>query len=947
MFDQYVDAYADLAQAYEATGEDDYAAYVRAYPDLEEFWQKNIKPNGISRKEWGSSHWSESGSKESRSMPKKYAQTKEEWGKRHWESNGQNEFRFVPGYEPYISINSSTGQPEVYYPTDANNRVLVGSPYRAKFDQVPSVITNASTYSSMVSQLYNTVPDVFKTSFLTKGLPSAGIYYYNTKLKDSAWDAKTLGSQPPVGGFDSNYYAQQNPDATKQWENAQSSVRFGDRSLPDLDITGRYSYETFLHQHYTNVGRHQGYRGNAPSEAVSTTRYEEKLDAEKQIYRDQVLGITTDPSGKKQIVIARPEYDEEGNLINTGDVNTILEQEFSRVVGAKDLQKEKQLGSLAQDLLKVSISELKKAKQEESNLSLMKNLPGYGEIMKINSTLTNSILGDSGVGGILNLTGRGNEYKENIEKNIEKITGVSSNSTIYNWQKWFDETLMKRYKDYEIESKNYGEKELQTLQNTAKEEIEFYKKNPSTQKPIYLEISEKYKEQEGGKTLDPNNPEDFKKIMFYIDMESKKAFMDSFIQDYIKPRFDQSKSMDEFISYLDVKENEQNIFQSQTTINKLQQIAELRSRSFLDLIQLAENTTKRFDAKFYLDPIANNTKQLSEKKLKKYELQKQIVAQDFENAKQGITGEDGINWAIEAYRYGYEGNYKTNAETFAKLHNQVKGSTGAVKDENGEAFLFDAAEDILPYEELQQKIKNFGVEMAARKEFYGGAGFMKFVTPEEFADAILSSVSPEENQEEWNKVLKSIGLEGADATVEQVKEYLIDQLRTEEAKNIRESIKYLNEKEEDLNQETLGVSYIERKEDVKKVEGERTVLYDVFKNAGYGGSEDEFYNDFFPDIDRTEQEVISKTTSGKGLEFAFGDMEDPFQAFTSVSSLFGEEETAGSAAFLKDQEEKDQAITAKSSYFKLFEDEEDEVPQKSEAATSFLKDFTSMFKGFN
>ena len=46
----------------------------------------------------------------------------------------------------------------------------------------------------------------------------------------------------------------------------------------------------------------------------------------------------------------------------------------------------------------------------------------------------------------------------------------------------------------------------------------------------------------------------------------------------LKPRFDQSKSMDEFISYLDVKEEEQNVFQS--VVNKLKQIADLRAKGY-------------------------------------------------------------------------------------------------------------------------------------------------------------------------------------------------------------------------------------------------------------------------------------------------------------------------------------------------------------------------------
>lgn len=762
-------------------------------------------------------------------------------------------------------------------------------------------------------------------------------YYKQDKL-GTPWDATTLGALDPTGKFNANDYAEYNPDAVKRWNEAVAA--------DNIDITSRYTKDTFLWQDYTSYGKFAGYRGSKPvaEETTKAAKYQETLtDAEKQRYRDQILGITTDASGKQRLVFSKPEYDKAGNLINTRDINTVLEQTFAETIQGKDLQKERQLINLAQDLLKTSISELKKAKQKEADLSLMAGLPGYGEILNINSILTNSIIGDSGVGGILGLTGQGKDYEKRIKTDIERLTGISSNATVYNWQKWFDETLRKRYENYELETQEYGENELLNLQKSAKEEIEAYKKNPSTTKPIYLEMAEKYKE--NGKTLDVNNIDDFKKIMFNIDVEAKREFMSNFVNNYIKPRFDQSKSMDEFISYIDVQEDEQNIFQSQTTINKLKQIADLRAKSFLYTIQQAEKAVEKFNPEFYFDPLKNKTKEVSAQKLQNYQIQKDTIAKDFENAKAGIVGEDGINWALEAYRYGFENTYQTDPAVFAKLHYQTKGSTGMVKDQEGKSIILDPAEDILPYEELTQKIKDFGVEMAARKDYYGGSGFLNFVTPEEFADATLASIGPEKNKEEWNKVLKSIGLEGTNASVDDVKKYMVEQIQTEQAGQIRQNIKYLNENQEELNQQTLGVSYIERPTDVEKVEGKQTVLYNLFKNSGYGGTEDEFYNDFFPDIDRTEQEVISKTTSKEGLEFAFGDISNPFDAFSSVSNLFGEEETIGSNVFGNRQETSYEPVP-KSSYFKLFGDEEDDVPQKSGAATSFLKDFTSMFKGF-
>jgi len=783
-------------------------------------------------------------------------------------------------------------------------------------------------------------------SFIDKAIESFDEDYIQNKL--TTWDPVALGAQPLVGGFDADYYrlnTESGKTATDQWNAAQNAVSIAGRTLPDLDIVGRYSQDSYLHWHYTTQGRQAGERGNdvlpeAKEAWLSSTGaggYQERLtDVERQSYRDQVLGISG-PPGEERIIFSTPQYDETGALINEEEVDTLLEKKFSTVLSAADAQKEKQLGSLAQDVLKTSINELKKAKAKEANLSLMKNLPGYNEVLSVNSTLADSILGDTGVGGILAMLGDKADYKSDVQKSIEKITGVSSNSTLYNWQKWFEDTLLKRYENYQYDIAEYTDEQIKQYQDLAKQEIENYNKDESADKtkPLYLDIAERYGEV--GNPLDVNNIEDFKKIMFNINLESQKEFVSSFINNYLKPRFDQSKSMDEFISYLDVKEEEQNIFQSQTVVNKLKQIADLKAKSFIDLIKQSEKAVQDFNASFYFDPISNNTKEISTEKRAQYELQKASVAQDFANAKEGNVGSDGINWAVEAYRYGLDGDFANDPEAFARLHYQVKGRF-LQTDENGKPFNFDPAEDILPTEELKKQITDFGAELALRKQLYGDASFMQFVTPEEYADYLLESVDPSKNKEEWEKVLNQLGLDYTE-DIQQVKDYLIESFRTEEAKQIRENIKYLNEAKEDLTQEKLGVTYIEREEDKKEPEKGQTALYNIFKNAGYGGTEDDFYSDFMPDVDRSDQELIAKSMSDKGLTFDATDMEDPFSALTNLSGLLGEDENVF--------EQEEDTEPKETSYFNIFGGDTEELPKKSKAAQSFLGEFTSMFSGFN
>lgn len=860
-------------------------------------------------------------------------ETRNYFGYKHWNDYGQYEARIIPGVPKIIYSNGQLTVNTSAMGT-GNNNIM-----QQRYQEAINKFNNAAsgTYMNTLDSVKSGFTDVMLQDFENSNTrTSLDSYYLAYKAPPPVSENDFI--RPPDGRFDANYYGSVRPEAAYEWQRALGNG--------DLDFLSRYGASDpllYYLQDYTSVGRHMGLRGTAPLASEKVEEKEVLTDAERQAYRDQVIGIS---DGK--LVFATPEYDAEGVLTNEEEIDTQLEKQFSKVLTSTDAQKQAQFGNMSQDLLKISIDELKKAKAKESQLSFMANLPGYSEIMNINTTLTNSILGDSGIGGMLKITGNYEDYEKGIEKGIEQITGVSSNSTIYNWQKWFDDTLLKRYENYDYVATEYTPEEIANFKSIFENEIKIYDKQvqdgvTDAEKPNVLKIAEKLNLNTTDKKF-LDNPENLNQIIATANIDAQKEFVTSFIDGYLKPRFDQSKSMDEFISYLDVKEEEQNIFQSQSTVNKLKQIAELRGKSFLDLINAAEKAEASFNADFYLDPLANNTKEISLQKQQEYALQKEIVGADFEAAKQGIKGEDGIDWALEAYRYGYENTYKTDPKEFAKLHYQVKGSRGLAKNAEGVSFLLDPAEDILPYEELKKKIDSFGTELLLRKELYGDASFMEFVTPEEFADSVLASVDPAQNKEEWKELLEKLGLDYTE-DLNQVKEYLIESFRTDEAKVIRENIKYLNETKQDLTQKTLGVSYIERPTDVKEIEGEQTALYSIFKNAGYGGTEEDFYTEFMPDVDRSEQQLISKAMGEKGLEFDFGENEDPISTFSKMSDLFGESgnifDSNTTASKTEDTED------TESSYFKIFGDDEEEPLQKSKAGQSFLGEFTSMFKGFS
>jgi len=258
---------------------------------------------------------------------------------------------------------------------------------------------------------------------------------------------------------------------------------------------------------------------------------------------------------------------------------------------------------------------------------------------------------------------------------------------------------------------------------------------------------------------------------------------------------------------------------------------------------------------------------------------------------------------------------------------------------------YDAARDVITLKDAEEYIDNTILPAIQERDIaLGDTAFLQFVTPEEFADRLIEGVSPEENKEEWQKLLEQFGLDDSTSSVTELRDYIIDALRTGAAKDIRESIKYLNEKKLTPSQKELGTSYIERAEDKVSISSpDETQLYKVFKNAGFQGTEDEFYTNFFPDVDRSEQVALTKAGTGVGYDTKGIDLSDPFAALTSLGSLFETGETSDSTTTTTSKD-----TTKTPSYFNLFEDDTaDESMQKSQAGQKILGEFTSLFKGFS
>jgi hypothetical protein len=730
------------------------------------------------------------------------------------------------------------GQPALkFIETDNQEENEVAADIAQRFNAAPP-----GTYKELLANIQKKYGEDIIKKYVPLEALNTITDFYKAKNVSTKWDA-SKSAKPPVGEFDSAYYAKQVPEAWNKWKEAGSAVKFGGQTLPDIDITERYDPDTYLQYHYTTVGKHSGTRANAAQELAATKQYQERwvpTDREQQIMRDTLLAK------------------------GPGETS-LVERQTQKYVNE---QGELRFNALVSDTLKETLNELNKAKWKETQMDFMSRMPEFSEIYNLTSNLSNSILGDTGIGGYLNIMG-GSKAEEKVTKGLQNALGMGSNVQ-YNWQEWFDNTLTKKY---------------ETL-----EKIE--------------------------------DPLDAKK-QYELDRE----FATRYINDYLKPRFDTSRSMSEFISYLDVTDSEQNILQTQTVSNKLKELGTLKAQTFVRDLARTGNI-RYFDPEFYFDPAGNDQKSAL------YQEQKDSVTKDWDNAKKNpeSIASNGMSWEQLAYQYGVDLN---NKDQFAQLHYQLIG-----KDKQ-----YDAAADTLTNKDLIDFLeKDLAPTLAEAEKNYGSNVFLEFVTPEQLADSLLSGLDPAKTPEAWKETLKKYGIEDTGQPVEDVKNILMQTIRTVPAESIRTAIEELNKQNKTPTQELLGIEYIQRPEDVKTVKSEgETTLYNVFKNAGFAGTEDEFYTNFMPDVNRSEMALLSQGQKGVDTEdsiWASLKSKDPFEVMGAAESLFDTTST-------KPKTTTTSSSTSKtSSYLTMLEDDDETANAKSKSGQQILNEFTSMFGGF-
>ena len=829
----------------------------------------------------------------------------------HWKNTGSRGNRVIPYQQ--ILVNNR-GNLEIAPAA----RKLLGAGAKATYNSLITNMKNSpgGNYSGIMSGI-NGLDAVGRSNFLSTSKAAVDTYYKDAKI-GSPYDPKS-GIQPLTGGFDPAYFLENNSNVGTQWNQAQTSVNLNGQGFQDLDITARYgnNLNTYAAAQFSQMARTDpSTRGNAAVDLPSYSEaFDDLTDAEKAIYRDDLLGLTAvGESGQRSI-----DY--------TDDKTSQFESKVLLNFTGQELLEQDKFGTLTQDSLKFAAAELKEQQDKNSALELYKNLPGFNEIYSANESLSQSILGDSGIGGYLAMLGKDTEaMADSLEDQLSGVTGIpSSNSAVYNWQEWFENEMVKRYEDMtqitvEFED-TISDLDLKSDAGKLQYEIELTRMGiePFNAKGNLIKKSKALAQ------LEANN--------FERTYEIQEEFKSNFIENYLKPRFDQSKSMDEFISYMDVQKDEENIFQTQSALDSLKGLASKQSRL---LLKNVKKLPGNFDYEFYFNPTESEYGE-NERKKDTYALQKDQVTQDWTDAKangnsvprgqKADANGNNYTWNQWAYFYGSDLN---DADSFAKLHYQVLGAREG----------FDPARDVLTTEDVDDYLADSVIPALDQAGIdLDGATFMNFVTPEQFADELLRGIDPEENEEAWKEIVEMYGLDD-NAAIEEVRGYIIEAVRTGAAKRIRESIKFLNEKKKKITQKELGVTYIQRDSDSKEIEDKNaSELYKVFQNAGYTGDEDEFFDTFMPDADRSDIEFIQRGLSG---DFDLKDLntEDPFEALATVGSFFGE----GGNIFDSGDNTGDEGEQEKpSNYFNLFEDE-DEDDYATDTGRSIIDGYTDFFK---
>lgn len=804
--------------------------------------------------------------------------------------------------------------------------------------------------------------------------------------------------------FDPIFYLENNPDVKAEYDKAVAEG--------NLDITARFTdLNSFAGGNYVMKGIPEG---RAPNAFAQKGKFQGK--------EDELLGFEG----------AAPVTEQALRGFKAAQEGQITEGAVITAAGEDLTQRTEQFGLLAQDVLRQTIDRLERAQREQNRFDLLNNLGGFNEILNIGTNAANSLLGD--------LPGVPPGVRDQIEGTFNAALGTFGNSTIVNWQNFFEKDLTERYaKDYnekfaalELEKDIFensipssddfaayvqsrddvlakyneriaglvpGDPNFISISQFGKEFYDANKSNPNFRSRALEEKGEVFDKETGkfkdsflreigfqtsdevveylrnapggqdvlktltgtrfvlgGKELDPyarirelddeikriddpNNPDfdfvgnlrDENGNIRAVNVDSQ--FARDFINDYLRPRFNASKSINEFINFINVDEEFQNPFQTQTTQDSLNNLATQKTQEFLNNLKPVNET---FNAQFFENPFFNRP--VEEQKAadgsryeRKLEFQKDFFASELKKAQAGdpkyinalLTRGVSVEPSLTS-----DGSlvYSINKAGFARtLFDITRGGKDIEGNEillDGAPITFAAFDNPIDPDRIKQ-FQNFDLipSLIGQVERDGTSVFGDFISPEEFTEGVLDDAGIGPN----TPAGRQLALAGGDDELDDIRNTISSVIAGDQTVELRERIKELADAGEEITQKTLGVDYIERETDKEGSGRAGDGLFGIFQQAGFRGTEKEFYESFFPG--QSKEEVKAE----------FGDFDllsglntsSPQAALSSIGSFLDEPLTPPSPDSFSDFDNTNNRIGTR----------------KSRSGQSFLDDFTSDLGG--
>ena len=461
-------------------------------------------------------------------------------------------------------------------------------------------------------------------------------------------------------------------------------------------------------------------------------------------------------------------------------------------------------------------------------------------------------------------------------------------------------TINQTWTDYETQLKATGYVDPQTLASWAKYDDAYKKLQINPQDAAALAVYN-------------SKPADY--VVPDQRMDKDVQFAKDFFSQYLKPRFDASQSITEFQDYIDVTKNTQNPFQTQDRLDALKLAAQTSVSQWFANLQKAGDS--KFNSDYYFDPAGylksngvgdpNNpllpgaafTDYATTDAGKAALQQSQKVNADWEAAKNGLSTTDAygnpINWLQQAYNYGVDIN---NKAVFAQLHYQLVGLNAPELDANGNFVrdssgqvarkAYDAAPDVYAPQIAKTYITQILTPYLIDKANKIGSVFGEFVKPSDYVDEVLKAVNLPQNKEQWANILKSSGLD-PNASLTELKNTLVDALSQDSTIDIKQKIGDLIKEGKTPTQTELGVEYLQ-KPTVSGAEAPASGVYAIFKNAGYNGTESDFYSTFLPDASAQDISVLNAayTPAGKTTSLLPTISGTGTERIASMAQLFGD-----------------------------------------------------------